>query len=175
MNVAILTLPMHNNYGGILQGYALQCALEELGHSVTILNYRKIERPPKVNPIKRLLCRLVYGKKISLMANTPLFPGRNEFVYQFINEYLHLSKVIYPNLKYEDVAEYNFDAFVVGSDQVWRKRYTPSISSYFFDFLADKDITKIAYAASFGINGPEFDESEIQCFAKLLKQFKLDV
>lgn len=32
MRIGILTLPLHNNYGGILQAYALQTVLERMGH-----------------------------------------------------------------------------------------------------------------------------------------------
>ena len=32
MKVGIVTLPLHTNYGGILQAWALQTALERMGH-----------------------------------------------------------------------------------------------------------------------------------------------
>ena len=31
MRIGILTLPLHTNYGGILQAYALQTVLERMG------------------------------------------------------------------------------------------------------------------------------------------------
>lgn len=34
MRIGILTLPLHTNYGGILQAYALQTALERMGQEV---------------------------------------------------------------------------------------------------------------------------------------------
>ena len=34
MKIAILTLPPRENYGGILQCYALQTVLERMGHEV---------------------------------------------------------------------------------------------------------------------------------------------
>lgn len=40
MKIAILTLPLHTNYGGILQCYALQTVLEGMGHQVTVINRR---------------------------------------------------------------------------------------------------------------------------------------
>ena len=39
MKIAILTLPLHTNYGGILQAYALQTVLQNMGHEVKIINY----------------------------------------------------------------------------------------------------------------------------------------
>lgn len=37
MKLGILTLVPYDNYGGILQGYALQTVLERMGHDVTIM------------------------------------------------------------------------------------------------------------------------------------------
>lgn len=37
MKVAILTLPLHTNYGGILQCYALQTVLERMGYEVSVI------------------------------------------------------------------------------------------------------------------------------------------
>ena len=38
MRVAIITLPLHTNYGGILQAYALKKSIEALGHSVDVID-----------------------------------------------------------------------------------------------------------------------------------------
>lgn len=38
MKIALLTLPFVNNYGGILQAYALKHFLELRGHSVCIID-----------------------------------------------------------------------------------------------------------------------------------------
>ena len=37
MRIGILTLPLHTNYGGILQAYALQTVLERMGNEVNVL------------------------------------------------------------------------------------------------------------------------------------------
>ena len=38
MKIGILTQPLANNYGGILQNFALQTTLRRLGHSVITIN-----------------------------------------------------------------------------------------------------------------------------------------
>ena len=38
MRIGILTLPLHENYGGILQAYALQKVLEDMGHDTLIID-----------------------------------------------------------------------------------------------------------------------------------------
>ena len=38
MKIAVLTLRLHTNYGGILQAYALMQALKKLGHEPYLIN-----------------------------------------------------------------------------------------------------------------------------------------
>ena len=38
MKVATLTLPLKNNYGGIIQAFALQNAIENLGYETKLIN-----------------------------------------------------------------------------------------------------------------------------------------
>lgn len=46
MKIAILTLPLHTNYGGILQAYALQTILQQMGHEVTLFDEECRARNP---------------------------------------------------------------------------------------------------------------------------------
>lgn len=41
MRIGILTLPLHINYGGILQAYALQTVLERMGHEVHLITIKR--------------------------------------------------------------------------------------------------------------------------------------
>ena len=41
MKLAIITLPLHTNYGGLLQAYALQTVLERMGHQVDVVNIKQ--------------------------------------------------------------------------------------------------------------------------------------
>ena len=45
MKLGILTLVPYDNYGGILQGYALQTVLERMGHDVTIMRTKLLGCP----------------------------------------------------------------------------------------------------------------------------------
>ena len=59
MNIAILTQPLHNNYGGNLQNFALQKVLKDLGHEpITIDRHSPISLRTKL--------RLVYFKRLLL-------------------------------------------------------------------------------------------------------------
>lgn len=46
MKIGILTLPLHANYGGILQAYALQTVLERMGHEP--VHFNKSQKIPLI-------------------------------------------------------------------------------------------------------------------------------
>ncbi|MBR5971918.1 MAG: hypothetical protein IK017_04625 [Paludibacteraceae bacterium] len=60
-----------------------------------------------------------------------------------------------------------FDAYIVGSDQVWRPIYSPKITNFFLDFTANQEVKRIAYAASFGTDQWEFSATDTKKCAKL--------
>jgi hypothetical protein len=39
-NIGILTLPLHSNYGGLLQAYALQKVVSDFGYNVLIIDVK---------------------------------------------------------------------------------------------------------------------------------------
>lgn len=66
----------------------------------------------------------------------------------------------------------NYDAVVVGSDQVWREGMTHSIGceNFFLKFVPD-DIKKIAYSVSMGTNKNEYSAKQTKKLAKLYARF----
>ena len=70
MKIAILTLSLDTNYGGILQCYALQTVLRSMGYEVQVLTRPQYERTYYIiYPLalcKRLFKRFVLGKKIAI-------------------------------------------------------------------------------------------------------------
>lgn len=86
MKIAILTLPLNINYGGILQAYALQTILEQRGHEVHIIE--EVQKPLKLPIYKMPFC---YSKRI--IKN---IIGKNVIYYmnKNITENCHLSRKI---------------------------------------------------------------------------------
>lgn len=68
--------------------------------------------------------------------------------------------------------KYQFDIYIVGSDQVWRAIYYRDIKyNFYLDFVSSK--RKISFAASFGISSWEYTNTETDIIAKLLMDFLL--
>lgn len=170
MKVAILTQPLDSNYGGILQCYALQTVLERIGHEVYVLTKPRYGYSYfVVYPLfvfKRMVKRYLLGKNVEIFK--PPHERQRENIDRFISQYIHQYKCKIFTEKLVD----KFDAFVVGSDQVWRPVYSKPIEEAFFSFLGDSKKKRIAYAASFGVdNCDEFSTNQIVKCSLLLKKF----
>lgn len=167
MNISILTLPLHTNYGGLLQAFALQSFLSDMGHDVWHINrqFKKESWCIKyLSILKRGFLHFILNKDIPVRV----WASKKEEEYiesemiRFIKENIKHTECIISNKDFTRLKKYNFDAYFIGSDQVWRPEYTPSIGNYFLDFIAhaEKKVKRIAYAASFGVSHWLLDEVE---------------
>lgn len=169
MKVAILTLPLHSNYGGILQCYALQTILKRMGHDVKVLSKPR------------------YGIRYYLML--PFIVFRNLFRRIFYREYVRIfelddyilcentdtfiKKYIRKDIrrKFDNSITKKYDIVIVGSDQIWRPKYSSNIECAFLSFLKDDNIKRISYAASFGVDDCEYTKEQLLKCSSFLKKF----
>lgn len=171
MKIGIITLPLHTNYGGILQAYALQTVLERMGHDVEILEEpHEYKRASLKRYIRRVLKKCI-GKRSVINYEGFMRKWQPKVaidIDEFIKTYIHRRIV-----KYNTLREGEYDAFVVGSDQIWRPKYCSNILHSYLDFTKGWNIKRIAYAASFGINSWSYTEKETEICKSLIKQFNL--
>lgn len=175
MKIGILTHPLHTNYGGLLQAFALQSVLERMGHNVSILHreypiYRPLPLTAKVLRIIKNFAKGLLGKPQKGRYGVKQLENATG---KFKKKYLNITPDFYTS---EEIADYTskerFDAYVVGSDQVWRPKYSACITDFFLGFLKDKEAIRISYAASFGVEDWEYSEEETQQCSDLAKYFK---
>lgn len=158
-------MPLSTNYGGLLQAYALQNILKHMGHEVWIEN-----RKYPISNIKRFIGKLlspVRGVYYPTYTQSKLITKHTD---DFICKYLNMTEPIYSKTK-EMLQKYHFDAYIVGSDQVWRPLYSCYLPNYFLDFLVGSKVKRIAYAASFGTSKWEFTHKQTMKCAPLLQTF----
>ena len=174
MKIGILTLPLHTNYGGILQAYALQTVLERMGHEVSL-----IHGSGQIN-IKRNLYRRIRHtlSPLRIFVSQNLIPDQfsrdsGRYTRRFKQKWIKCH-----DFKSTDSIPYDYyDAIVVGSDQIWRKIYVEKskflnhIETSFLDFAEGWDIKKISYAASFGTDEWEYDEESTKRCSELIQMF----
>ncbi|MBR7103706.1 MAG: polysaccharide pyruvyl transferase family protein [Lentisphaeria bacterium] len=178
MKILILTQPLIENYGGILQNYALQTVLKKRGHSVCTLDFEMtlplLHHVFRIfSVIKQILLRIA-GKNHNRTIRQWMTRNEKKICYNKISRFIqtHISRThrvshLKGLRKYED-----FEAYVVGSDQVWRKSYSPCLPVYFLDFLPENNSAKkISYAASFGSAKLDLAPKEIEKYSRLLQRF----
>lgn len=172
MRIAIVTLPLHTNYGGLLQAYALKRCLEDMGHEATVLD-RKVKMPlPALWKAPFIyMKRILQGKPLAEVfreyryrRDYPVFAAK---VQRFTDE--HINPRMIDGLR--DIKEGEYDAFIVGSDQVWRPLYFGRIEDAFLEFTKDWDVVRMSYAASFGTDNLEYEYETIQRCTELLERF----
>lgn len=159
MKIGILTFQYGNNYGGLLQAYALTRVTKKLGFNPTIIN-----RMP--NKKRGPLIYLFLKKLINFLFHRKDFKSFQEFRRDYL---IPKTMPIYDETNLASIVN-QFDAVIVGSDQIWRMDYTNAGFNYFLDFVPENTI-KISYAASFGKDRFVGNSQSIQIVKKLLCRF----
>ena len=175
MKIGILTYHRAENYGAMLQAYALRKYLLGLGHDVSFVdywpsyhvNYFKIfswDRFKKAN---------WKGKIVYLLGATVwLCPRmtRSKRLQRFIHERLGVTGK--PRYNENTKATEHYDVVVYGSDQIWRKQNMGGVGfdDWYFgaeNVVADK---KIVYAGSMGtVKTTEKDDAYVK---KMMQNFE---
>jgi len=147
MRIGILTFHAAQNYGAVLQCFALQTYLESMGHEVMVVDYRSpyLLHDYRVFDLKRFLspnplrCLRKMRRENRLL---PLRKRRGAAFESFVARHLHLCPV-------NSIHEHPFDVIFVGSDQVWNTRLTGGFDQYYWgDFTRPKQTVLASYAAS---------------------------
>jgi len=140
--VAIITLHLFDNIGGILQAFALNKLITEAGYIAETITWKD----------SRLLSF-----------------AKNNIKLRILNSASDI----------KNIKENEYDIFVSGSDQIWRKKYTQGefwnnyITIPFLQFTNGWNKTRISYAASIGVaEGTwEYNKDDCERIKQLLQTF----
>ena len=183
MQIGVLTHSgTDDNYGQILQCFALQYYLKRLKHNVFLIKYSSdTERKPEYLHLLRLVLNYFFSiiskarreKRNEIKHYKHLYKlnielNKRRGFKQFISSNIQLSKIHY--FTYEELKKNppKADAYIVGSDQVWNlKLSNPAAAAWYLQF-GDKNIVRISYAASIGRN---IETNEIKKFYEYLSKF----
>lgn len=167
MRIGVITFwQTQDNYGQVLQCYALQRVLYELGHQPYVIRYGFHEKSYACSLDEKLAAKLHvfrlysdFKKRISL-----LFLKRNNVERHFDifrNRYIHFSFRFY-NSYQELTSKYpKADVYITGSDQVWAQLLSYNDNKAFFLDFGKNETKRIAYAPSFALK--KYPE-ELNCF-----------
>lgn len=166
MKIGIVTFwESTDNYGQVLQAYALQQVLKDMGHEPFQIKYslkasqgaqlnisllKKIVKTLLIYPILRNL-----KKKRELRINTEyktFIEEKNKVrrFSEFRKKYITQGDRIYNSIEELRSNPPQADCYITGSDQVWTMLLNDEGNAgYFLDF-GNKETKRISYAASFG-------------------------
>lgn len=157
MKIGLLSVQNHN-YGSILQAFALQSYLLELGNDVEIIRYKKTNYfkqasrllyLPLLKATVKTIWKSVYCKLFRRKIYTDILASRENAFLSFKKKWFRYSQV-YTGRNNLVAGTQKYDCFVLGSDQVWNPM---NLGGDFFTMtFIPENINKVAYAPSFGVS-----------------------
>ena len=141
MKIGSITFHWANNYGAVLQAYALQQFLKNNGYDTEIIDYK-----PARLYFRELIRDAIYNR-----SNL----SKRRKIRKFIKKHMRLSdKVAYQSNKVSKINDY--EAVICGSDQIWNEwllfHAEKNPCPVYYLGTVGKEVKKISYAASFGTN-----------------------
>ncbi len=135
MKIGILTFHRAQNYGAVLQCYALQEVLKNMGHTVSVIDYRQpyIESEYKLfHP--EYLFRINLFKSINYLRKFIFsFPSRykkHKGFKRFRDHFLNITSPIggknIPN---------DYNLYIIGSDQLWNPGITNGLDDIYWGYF----------------------------------------
>lgn len=173
-------MPLCSNYGGILQNYALQQILIQLGHQPITLRiptgYQGLSkrefcfRSAPVSIIKFFIKRIL-GRPSTFPESYSRWIERVSGMEKFIKKNIETTAFI-RDLSYELIKDYHLDMLIVGSDQIWRPGVNNVLHNYFCGFAKGSSVKRISYAASFALDKWPFNSKVTQEAEILINEFQ---
>lgn len=141
--IGIITIYDDNNYGNRLQNYAVQEIVKKYAEKVVTIKNQTITNKSENTFIKNIL-RKIKGEYILLRQYIKSNKKRLKRFKEF-DKNINLTKFYFDFCH----KNYNYDAYIVGSDQVWNPKFDRLRDFELLTFTNCKE--KIALSASFGV------------------------
>lgn len=172
--VGIITQHRVVNYGSVLQTYALQEKIKELGYDCEVIDYYP-ERFTPLGMLKRIKNKGEKFRKSFLIRTAariiiiPSYIMRFHMFFAFLDNRIGMTDKTYRSEEELKMEKFDYDIFCTGSDQVWNYGWNEKIEYPYYLAFAPESARKISYAASFGKS--ELDSVEIDETRRLLKRY----
>lgn len=145
--IGIITLPLHMNYGGVIQAYALCLILKKNNFEPYILQN-------KVSGVKQRLKRII---------------DRHSPIAKFTLGNIPVLEIDYDRML-DECVNANIGTIVVGSDQIWRPAFF-DVNISFCLWAKNSCLRCISYAASFGYEDWRLTEMETEIACRGIRHF----
>lgn len=170
------------SYGMLLQAYATQVIINQMGYDTEIIEYHKGKRHEYVNCPTAYIAFLI--TRVASLFKTRTIKNIKESETHILNKKLRKEKadtfrknrltniIAVKGMEQLTKQGKNYSAVIVGSDQLW----TPLVSFTYertLRFVPD-EITKISYATSLGVDRyPWYTKHQAACFLKRINHLSV--
>ena len=149
-----------DNYGGVLQAYALQRLVKEQHFECELISNEFLGRKSRVQKLKNKMSNL-----LSAVKHPTDYRAKREVYHQYASdrkikaakfEAFRKAHLNIQNTGYDSYRQYvdnppQYDIYLCGSDQIWNPNLYCDKGFYFAGF-APENALKIAYASSIGVS-----------------------
>lgn len=184
MKIGILTYwSSSDNYGQVLQCYALQRYLINQGHDAFLIKYNPSN---ETIPIWRKLINNLSFQKIVYKFSSQRRKDKQNFILEqhlrdfnqklnvkrqfdeFRHEYIHSTDIVYSSIDELRNSPPEADAYICGSDQVWNNSLLLRNAAAWYLSFGKENVKRFSYAASIGRS---LQKEEMPTFRKYLAKF----
>lgn len=172
MKIGIMTFwDSNNNYGQVLQLFALQNYLKKLGHEPFLI---KFHRKEKVSMGGRTVLNKLFSRKLISFLKYKMNAGKRKVsaAYDLQRQFpaFKTAHIVYGDVDYYSLGELMenpppADVYFSGSDQVWNNHFKYSAEPFLLGF-GDRSVRRVSYAASLGQTS--LNEQDVLLFSKYL-------
>lgn len=166
--VGIITIHKINNYGSVLQAYALQTICEKLGYLAEIIDYdfpnsfhsnNEYAAACDSTPNEPTWIKLLYENALK---------RQHKRIGVFVAKRQHLSERRYYSPEELLANPPKYEIYITGSDQLWNPRHCNGDPAFMLNF-APNEALKISYAASIGADNIPYELRPL--YEKLLSRY----
>lgn len=167
MKIGTLTFHAAHNNGAMLQSLALQTILKRRYKVDTeIIDFSNEEQRDMYSPFQKSSNVRRFIKNCILLMNYRKCNRQFVMYHSFKDKYLDVSKKKYYSIEELEQVSFDYDAVIVGSDQIWNTKCRDADDAYYLPF---KIKNKYSYAVSFAGTNPFLISKEK--YIKYIKDF----
>lgn len=167
--VGIVTIHMMNNFGAVLQAYALNSYLNSAGYDAETIDFRtpRVERGYRYfkSPMRHPMDLVRNFQSLMFLKTLKV---RKKRMLGFVKDNIKLSKDVYYSNAELANADLDYDYYICGSDQIWNTFCDNYDDAFLLAFAKDKGV-RLSYAASMGMSSVHPDL--VSKFRKELSDF----
>lgn len=157
MKIGILTYHFSDNFGALLQAYALRRWLIECGHTAEFINYHPsyVEQggslllPTSKERIKANI-KILYLYFANMQRKLAGNPDQSLKFEEFRRHILGVNGPHFDSLEKLRSTVLDHDVMIAGSDQIWNPSAQKGLDPAYFLAFGNNRIRRLSYAASFG-------------------------